>query len=43
LVAGQAAIRSEIPAARSEIADSKTDLLKWVVGLVLVQGGIVVT
>jgi hypothetical protein len=40
-------LRSEIAEGRSatawEIAEAKADILKWVIGLVLVQGGVVVT
>jgi hypothetical protein len=28
---------------RTEIAEAKADILKWVIGLLLVQGGVVVT
>jgi hypothetical protein len=37
------ATKADIAELRSEIAEAKADILKWVIGLLLVQGGVVVT
>jgi predicted nucleic acid-binding Zn-ribbon protein len=46
MISSIAAVRAEIAEAkaqtRSEVSDARSDIVKWVVGLVLVQGGIVV-
>ena len=43
LKADMTALKLEVAALRSLIAEGKADTLKWVIGLVLVQGGVVVT
>ena len=37
------ATRAELAQLRTEIAEAKADILKWVIGMLLVQGGVVVT
>lgn len=36
-------LRSEIKGVEAKIAESKTDLLKWLIGLLFLQAGFIVT